>query len=609
MPMPADDLPGSGAPAERWCRPSFDRRDHTATPGTTATLALTLHNPFPAARTVTLDLSGADGVTAPASIPIAPGGQTTVALVLAVAPDRPPGAQRLRVIVRHVGSPEPVGEASADVTVLARPAVSMTLLDVVTTSRPPVSEATVRVANSGNVTVRPRLSAVDDWSAAGSVPAEPPEVELRRGRHRDVRVATRRPLVRPFSRHRRGSVTVYADLDGTPVPGPGYDVPPVVSRIAVVIGVVAVLVAGLGAVLLRPTERPAGPSPAATAPDATAGVERSTDPPPAGEAPADPNAAPADIVFDTPDDASPHTPVLVARDRSTVSLPPGGRITTAVKVPSGWVVKRQMAAGESSRIRFRVQYVRGGEVLDLAPGVPDPSFWVDEIGTRIAIDGRDGQTGAVTVLSLPGLVAEATTALPEHVRVVAWLGAAVLVSTRDTAGSWHFGQWSVADPYVDVPSRFTGSFLGTGGGALAIHQRDGELDCVVQIADIFEPAKQALRCGLGVPVDSDVLQDRWSPVSPGGRYLAVPGPNRSAYFAPLPPMLKGLAGFVPAAGLPGPVADITWRDGTTAAVLVRGDDTRIWTCAADRGACRPAPLVRPDGLSSVQLVARVPAGG
>jgi hypothetical protein len=117
-----------------------------------------------------------------------------------------------------------------------------------------------------------------------------------------------------------------------------------------------------------------------------------------------------------------------------------------------------------------------------------------------------------------------------------------------------------------------------------------------------------LRCGFGVPLDSGVLHDRWSAVSPGGRFLAVPGPNRSAYFAPLPAMLQGLVGFAPATGLPGPVRDITWRDSGTAALLVGGDDARIWTCAADRADCRATPIVRPGDLSPVRLVPRVPAG-
>jgi hypothetical protein len=160
-----------------------------------------------------------------------------------------------------------------------------------------------------------------------------------------------------------------------------------------------------------------------------------------------------------------------------------------------------------------------------------------------------------------------------------------------------------------MPNPFAGSFLGAAaGGAVAIHQRDGELDCIVQVSDLAQPAKHSLRCGFGVPVDSEVLHDRWSAVSPGGRFVAVPGPNRSAHFAPMPAMLKGLVGFEPAAGLPGPVLDVAWRDGTTAALLVRGDDTRIWACAADRVTCRATPIGGPAGLSPVRLVARVPAG-
>jgi hypothetical protein len=497
------------------------------------------------------------------------------------------------------------GDGSVDATAT----VSMTLLAVVTTNRPPVTEATVRIANRGDVTVRPRLSAVDDWSPAGPVPAEPPEVELRRGRHRDVRVRVRRPLVPVIGRHRSGTVTVYADLDGAPIPGPVYPVPPLVSRVAALVAMtaVAVLIAGLGAVVLRPAGGPERPAPDA----ATAVVEPSSPLPAAPGPPADPNALPADVLFDDPtnEDANAHEPVLVGRDRSMVFLPPGGPVTAAVKVPSGWIVKRQTAGGTSG-IRSRVLYLRDGEALDLAPGLADPSFFVDETGTRVAIDGRDGTDGVITVLSLPGAAADTTTPLPAHVRVIAWFGEVFVVGVRDATGSWQYGRWSIADPYEELPGAISGSFLGAaGGGAVTVHQRDGELDCIVQVSELVRPAKQALRCGFGVPVDTDVLSQRWSAVSPGGRFLVVPGPNRSAHFAPLPAMLRGLVGFAPAVRVPGPVLDVAWRDGTTAALLVRGDDAQIWTCTADRIDCRATPVDRPNDLAPVQLVPRVPAGG
>jgi hypothetical protein len=257
-----------------------------------------------------------------------------------------------------------------------------------------------------------------------------------------------------------------------------------------------------------------------------------------------------------------------------------------------------------------VLYLRDGEALDLAPGVADPSFFVAETGTRVAIDGRDGTDGVITVLSLPGAAAETTTLLPAHVRVVAWFGDVFVVGVRDATGSWQYGRWAIADPYEELPGAISGSFLGAaGGGAVTVYQRDGELDCIVQVTELVRPAKQALRCGFGVPVDTGVLTERWSAVSPGGRFLVVPGPNRSAHFAPLPAMLKGLVGFAPPVRLPGPVLDVTWRDGSTAALLVRGDDERIWTCTADRIDCRATPIFKPKDRSPVQLVTRVPAGG
>lgn len=527
-----------------------------------------------------------------------------------------PGRWSQPVFDRPERAATPVGEAAAHGTAPDRPSMTMTLLGVRTTNRPPVSVGTVRVANTGNVTVRPGLFAVDDWSSAGPVPAEPPRVELRPGRHRDVLVRTRRPLVRPISRQRTGGVTVYADLGGGPVAGPVYQVEPLISR-AVVTVAVAVLLVGLGAIFLRPAGGPderapdAAPTVVTEQPGATSAEPSppATDPPPATDQPAD-GALPADVVFDVlaADDANTHTPVLVGRDRGTVALPPGGQIMAAVKVPSGWVVKRQVI-GDPAGTRFRVLYLRGTDVLDLTPGIPNPSFRVDGTGTRVVIDGRDGTAGAVTVVSLPGAAAEATTALPAHVRVVDWLGAAILLSVRDADGTWRYDRWFTGRPYEEAPSLFTGSFLGTtGAGALTIHQRDGALDCIIQVPDLLTSTRQAYRCGFGVSVDSEVMLGRWSAVSPGGRFIAVPGTNGSAYFAPLPAMLSGRAGFEPSVGLPEPIVDIKWRDGFTAAVLVRGD-TRMWACAASGGACRATSIDGPAGLFPVQLAARAPADG
>jgi hypothetical protein len=485
-------------------------------------------------------------------------------------------------------------------------AVSMIFVGVVTTNRPAISVATVRVVNGGAVVARPRVFAVDDWSSSGPVPAEPPRVELAPGRHRDVLVRMRRPWLRPLSRRRTGAVSIYADIDGTVVAGPQYEVPPTL-RWAAVVAAVVVLLAGLGTAVLRPIGRPGDspPGAASTVPVVRSSPPHAADP---GDAP-DGSGLPADVVFDgrADDDANTHTPVLVDRDRGATPLPPGGQVTAAVKVPSGWVVKRRVN-GDPAGARFHVSYLRGREVKDLAPGAANPLFRVDGTGTRVLIDGRDGRAGTVTVISLPAGTPEAAIALPAHVRVVDWLGTTVLVDVDDGAGSWRYDRWLIGRPYDQTPSTFEGSYLGVAGDALVIHQRDGTLDCIVRVPDLFRPAGQAFRCGFGVPIDGDVLRRRWSAVSPGGRHAAVPGPNGSAYFAPLAAMLNGRAGFAPATGLPGPIVDITWRDPDTAAVLVHGDDAHIWTCAAGGGACRATSLDRPSSLFPVQLVARVPAG-
>jgi hypothetical protein len=364
--------------------------------------------------------------------------------------------------------------------------------------------------------------------------------------------------------------------DGDVITGPDFAMPPALVRAAAVVAVT--VLAGVGAVMVQRGGDTTARYPV-VAPSAT--VEEFVPPPSR-----DLGTLPADLVFGAGD-----TAVLVDRDGGATPLPPGGPVTAAVKVPSGWVIQR---AG-------RVLHVRGGEVTDLAPG---RAFHVDATGALVLIDGG---TGTVTVLSLPAGTPEVATELPAHVRVVGWLGAAVLVSVRDTEGRWRYDRWFPAGPYEEAPSTVEGSFLGVAGEALVVHQRDGTLDCVVRVPDILRPAGQALRCGFEVAVDGELPRGRWEAVSPGGGYTAVPGPNGSIHVASLPAMLGGRAGFAPLAGLPGPVVDLTWRDAATAALLVAGDGSRIWTCAAAGGMCRPTPLNGPAGLAPLLLATRLPA--
>ncbi len=457
--------------------------------------------------------------------------------------------------------------------------LSMTVVGAVTTGRPPDSVVTVRIHNGGPTTARFRVFAVDDWSSNGPVPAEPSLVDLRPGRQRDVLVHTGRPWVRPFGRERSGAVTVYADLDGEIVVGTRYEVPAVLSQ--VVVGAAAVLLlAGLGVAIARP-DTDGGRYPLAV-PAVTA--EPSFPPPP----PVDPNALPADIVYDTAYDTAAATPVLVDRDRNVTTLPAGGRVTSAVKVPAGWVVARESGG---------VVHVRGSEVVDLAPGT---SFWVDSTGSRVLIDNRPG---TLTVVSLiDGSRMSVIDELPDYVRIVNWDTLTVLVNVNG-----RYDRWLPGFAYLETPSLFAGNYLGAANGEVIIYQRDGTLDCILRVPDLFRPIGPALRCGFGVSVDGEALRGRWSAVSPGGRYAAVPDVNGSAFMAPLPAMLRGRAGFEPITGLPGPITDLTWRDSVTAVVLVRGDDANVWTCSGAGEPCRPMPLKAPNGSKPALLAPRIPA--
>lgn len=449
------------------------------------------------------------------------------------------------------------------------PALSMSVIGSVTAGRPPGSVATVRIHNRGSVTARMRVFAVDDWSSDGPAPTEPSLIDLRPGCRRDVLVHTGRPWVRPFSRERSGAVTVYADLDGEIVAGARYEVPAVLSRVAVGAAAVLLLV-GLGAAIVRPdTGRVHYPLVVASATP-----EPSEPPPP----PVDPNSLPADVVYDT---------VLVDRTRTTTALPPGGRITAAVKVPSGWVVAREGGG---------VLHVRGRDVLALAAG---SSFWVDRTGSRVLIDDRPGN---LTVVSLIDGSKQPVTDLPDEVTIVSWDALTVLVRVEG-----RYDRWLPGYPYLATPSHFVGTYLGAADGEVVIYRREGTLDCILRVPDLFRPVGPALRCGFGVSVDGDALRRRWSAVSPGGRYAAVLDRNGSAFVAPLPAMLSGRAGFQPVTGLPGPITDLTWRDSTTAAVLVGGDDANVYTCTGVGRPCSPVPLDAPAGSAPVLLAPRIPA--
>ncbi|GIJ66669.1 hypothetical protein [Virgisporangium ochraceum] len=473
--------------------------------------------------------------------------------------------------VRAVGGPT-----------LSMTAVSMTVVDAVTTGRPPASVVTLRVRNDGPVAARMRLFAVDDWSSAGPVPTEPEHLHLSPGREREILLSTGRPWTRPFSRHRVGAVTVYADLDGEVLAGPRYGVRPVLGRFTV-LAAAAVLLAGLGAAILRPADG-TGVHYRLAVPTAPA---EETGPPPA-----EPTGRPTDVVYDAPRAAT-RTPVLVDREGAATPLPPGGPVSAAVKVPSGWVVKRG-----------NVLYLRGGDVFDLGPG----EFWVDGTGTQVLVDSRPpGTAGGVAVRSLPDATRASAADLPAHVRIVNWDAVTALVSVRDDGGHWRYDRWMPGRPYLQTPSPFEGTYLGAANGEVVIHQRDGTLDCILRVPDLFRPVGPALRCGFGVVVDDVALRGRWAAVSPGGRYTAVPGPFGAVYVAPLPAMLSGRAGFEPVTGLPGPVVDLIWRDGVTAAMLAGNDFRHVWTCAGAGLVCRPTPLDVPAGLTPVQLAPRIPA--
>jgi hypothetical protein len=68
-------------------------------------------------------------------------------------------------------------------------------------------------------------------------------------------------------------------------------------------------------------------------------------------------------VLDLPSDISPaRQPVLVDRQDHRRALPSGGKVRTAIKVPSGWLVKRY-----TSQKIFELLHLRDGQLMPEPP--------------------------------------------------------------------------------------------------------------------------------------------------------------------------------------------------------------------------------------------------
>ena len=471
---------------------------------------------------------------------------------------------------------QPVGELTIGVTAEPLPdvRVGIKVLD-----GDPHAVFDVLVLNTGNT----RVESVCVLDAAPPLPGEPRPDAVRfeavPGGHADVR------FVRPRAGHwprRNPALRPYALLHDRWVAGP-----PVVAARGGFSGrqigaaAAAVLVAAALFIPLLRDDATAGPQPAGAVAATDGGADEGSTSAPAGAVTilnrVDP--LPVDALFDAPGDA--RRPVLVSRDGTASRLPAGGPVEIAVKVPTGWILRRATAGGKE------VQYVHGVTVTPLARG-DKVRFAVDGPGERIVVDNRPSTDvqGALVVRDLTG-AAVRQTEVRAGVAVAAWVGKGVLLNDADGALDYW---WPDKPSYHPTPGRGHGSYLGRIDDArIAVY----EPKCLVALGVDWPFAEVQRQCGTTPAPAAGSFVGGWTSLSPTGT-VAMRGSDGALYLGAATDFLARRA-IAPVPNAPAAVDDVEWADGSTAALLAGG---RLWTC---RDTCTPSPL--PPGLRLSALAA------
>ena len=306
-------------------------------------------------------------------------------------------------------------------------------------------------------------------------------------------------------------------------------------------------------------------------------------------------ALPADAVYDAPAGVTgDRRPVLVSREGGATRLDPGGPVEVAVKVPTGWVLRRATGAGDKA-----VLHVGGAGVTTIARG-EHARFWVEADGERLVVDDRpDDGAGRLVAYDTDGLERDSAD-VPAGTVVVDWVAGGILLRYPPYDGLDYW--WPEEQPYDRTPGDGRGRYLGRiGADAIAVIDPSG---CVARLARKWPLTVQKRRCGPVPGVRGGRLAPRWSGLSPGGA-LAVPGKD-GLRLGHVEEVLRG--GPVRPTDLPYEVEDLEWIAGGALAVLTGHTPGVMWSCRVAELACVSAAAPAYEGLALRHLAARRGAG-
>jgi hypothetical protein len=574
----------SYAGPEFWARPTIvGASELTVVPAVPQTLELRLNNPFPRPRAVIVlahsTLADVDEVVREPQRVVVPSGRMTVPVIVSLRATDPAAGERVEVTIDVHTADEyrrHVGETTIGVTAGRRSAVTM---GVAVREHGRTATFAVRIRNVGNTrldsvcVLRERMPTPGRQHAVDGQP-----LALDRGAEHDVTFTLPRagtwpkpvPVYRPYvhleDRWQEGPLMTASRAGAS------------ARRLAQIAA--AVLTVAVIAVAYNGDLWSAEADPKRTG----AGASSST--------PADIGPLPADAIFDAPADRTgDRRPILVSREGRPIDLEPGGPVEIAVKVPSGWVLRRETGTG----VKTVLHVSETGVVTPIAEG-GRVRFWVGDDGEGIVVDDRPG-TGAGRLVAHGHDGKELdSTEVPAGTVVVDWVADGVLLRYPRTGALDYW--WPGEKPYSRTPGEGRGRYLGrVGADAIAVVDGSG---CLTQLTRKQPLAVQVRRCGPLPGVDGGSDPARWSALSPDGAF-AVPGKSR-LYLGHVGEVLRG--GRMRATDLRYEVSDLEWIDGGALAVLTEQTPGLIWSCRVAESSCVSVPAPAYEGLVLTHLVAR-----
>jgi hypothetical protein len=229
---------------------------------------------------------------------------------------------------------------------------------------------------------------------------------------------------------------------------------------------------------------------------------------------------------------------IVLRDSSghTTPLPHGDPVEIAVRIPSGWLVRRGTDTGPKTL--SHVDAV--GTVRQIATGRP-LRFWVNGTGDRVVWDeGRNAEGRRVASRPIDSEQVERVT-LPTTVDVIDMVGRGVLLTFTEGPDAGRLDYWWPGRPYIPTAGESTGTYIGViDETSLAIYRRQGNSHCIEKVSSTFPFTRISLRCDITPEIDAEsVVDGDWWAISPDGTMLALPGKQGNLLYSSLHQALNG----------------------------------------------------------------------